>query len=69
MKIVLSIALIMIFAGVLSGVLHFIDYNLKILFWMNELPEDEQWMIRGGLIAAGVLILILFRKKINAIKK
>lgn len=69
MKIVLSIALIMIFAGVLSSVLHFINYNLKILFWMNDFNEEEQWMIRGGLIAAGVLILIIFRKKINAIKK
>lgn len=69
MKIVLSIALIMIFAGVISGVLHFFEYNLKILFWMNELPQDEQWMIRIGLVVIGILILVIFRKRINAIKK
>ena len=67
MKIILSIALIMIFAGVISSVMHFIGYNLSILFWMNELPQDEQWMIRGGLVAAGVLLLIIFRKKMKKV--
>jgi uncharacterized protein involved in cysteine biosynthesis len=68
MKILAAIAMIMLFAGVISSVLHFMNYNLKILFWMNELPETQQWLIRGGLIVVGLGILLIFKKKINAIK-
>ena len=68
MKILTAIALLMLFAGVISSVLHFMNYNLKILFWMNELPQTQQWLIRGGLIVVGLAILLIFKKKINAIK-
>jgi ABC-type Fe3+-siderophore transport system permease subunit len=68
MKILAAIAMIMLFAGVISSVLYFMNYNLKILFWMYEMPETQQWLIRGGLIVAGLAILLIFKKKINAIK-
>ena len=68
MKILTAIALLMLFAGVISSVLHFFNYNLKIFFWMNELPQTQQWLIRGGLIVVGLAFLLIFKKKINTIK-
>jgi|GEM_PF-895567 len=68
MKIVFAIAFLMLFAGILSAVLYFMNYNLKILAWMNDLPENTQWLIRGGLVTAGLLVIIVFKKKINTIK-
>ena len=68
MKIVFAIAFLMLFAGILSAVLYFMNYNLKILAWMNDLPENTQWLIRGGLVTAGLLVIIVIKKKINTIK-
>ena len=68
MKIVTAIAVLLLMAGVISSVLHFFNYNLKILFWMNEMPPDQQWLIRGGFIVAGLALLLIFRKKVNKIK-
>jgi hypothetical protein len=69
MKFLTAIALLMIFTGVISGVMYFFDYNLRILRWMNDFPQSQQWLIRGGLVVVGVLVLIIFRKRINTIRK
>jgi hypothetical protein len=49
--------------GIISCVLYFLNYNLRLLSWMNEMPENQQWLIRGGLIVVGFFFLLLARKK------
>lgn len=55
--------MLLIFAGIISSVLYFMNYNLKILSWMNDMPETQQWLIRGGFIVLGLIILLISRKK------
>lgn len=54
-----SIGSFLIIAGVLSCILHFAGYNLKILMWIYKFPELQQWLIRGGVIVAGLVLFIL----------
>jgi len=46
-------------AGVISIVLSFINYNLRILMWIDNWGTTVGWIIRIGLVVVGgVLILI-----------
>ncbi len=69
MKIVAAIAFLLLLTGILSTVFHFMNYNLKILSWMNEMPDNQQWLIRAAFIAVGFGIFLIFKKQINNIKK
>ena len=69
MKIVAAIAFLLLLTGILSTVFHFMNYNLKILFWMNEMSDNQQWLIRGAFIVVGLGIFLIFKKQINNIKK
>ena len=46
-------------AGVLSSVLYFIDYNLRILMWIDLWGPIVGWLIRGGAIVLGLVFLVL----------
>lgn len=46
-------------AGIISIVLSFINYNLRILMWIENWGPTVGWIIRIGLVVAGgVLVLI-----------
>lgn len=49
--------------GAASSVLYFMDYNLKLLAWMNDMPEIQQWLIRGGLMVVGAALWLIGNKK------
>ena len=61
-----SIGALLFLFGVASSILYFMEYNLKILSWMNEMPETQQWLIRGGLIVLGAVVWVLGNKKQKA---
>ena len=43
-------------SGVISSILYLIDYNLKILAWIDSWGSTMGWVIRIGLIVAGVAL-------------
>jgi hypothetical protein len=45
--------------GVVSSVLYFLKYNLRILVWIDSWGPTAGWVIRGGLIALGLVLLIV----------
>lgn len=46
-------------SGIISIILYLIDYNLRILAWIDVWGETIGWIIRGGLIVVGVLLFFL----------
>lgn len=46
-------------SGIISSVLYLIDYNLKILMWIDSWGSTMGWVIRGGLILAGAALFFL----------
>ncbi len=48
--------------GVVSAVLSFFNYNLRILMWIDLWGTTMGWIIRIGLIVVGVLLLFMFGK-------
>lgn len=49
-------------AGILSVVLHFVGYNLKILMWIDAWGEAAGWGIRVGLIVLGGVLYLVSQK-------
>ncbi len=46
-------------AGILSIVLHFIGYNLRILMWIDRWGMGVGWGIRGGLVVVGGVLFFI----------
>lgn len=61
-----SIGTFLILAGILSSVLYFMEYDLRILRWMYRFSDMQQWLIRGGLIVVGLVFVMLGNKKGNS---
>ncbi len=47
---------LMVTAGLLSMVLYFADYNLKVLAWVDLWGPVAGWAIRLGLVAGGAAL-------------
>ena len=55
-----SFAGFLVFAGLLSIVLNLVDYNLRILMWIDLWGDVVGWLIRAGLVVGGgVLFFVL----------
>ncbi len=52
-------ALIAVF-GLMSMILHFLDYELRILGWIGQWGEGTAWAIRIGLIVVGAALFFMF---------
>ncbi|PJZ71132.1 hypothetical protein CH373_01020 [Leptospira perolatii] len=50
-------------AGLASSGLSLIDYNLKILMWIDNWGMTVGWIIRVGLIVGGAALFFFTRKK------
>jgi len=48
-------------AGVMSSVMIFFGYNLKILMWIDMWGPAIGWVIRIALIVGGIALVILSR--------
>jgi hypothetical protein len=46
-------------AGVLSIVLYFIGWNLRILLWIDTWGSTMGWVIRIGITLVGVVLLVI----------
>jgi hypothetical protein len=46
-------------AGVISIVLHFIGYNLRILIWIDRWGTGVGWGIRIGLVVVGGILFLV----------
>lgn len=49
-------------AGVLSIVLNFIGWNLKILMWIDNWGTGAGWGIRIGIVVLGVVLILVGKK-------
>jgi len=45
--------------GIISIVLHFLGYNLKILFWIDMWGSGTGWAIRIGLVVVGAALFLV----------
>lgn len=45
-------------AGIASIILNFINYNLKMLMWIDHWGETMGWVIRGGLVVGGGILYL-----------
>lgn len=54
-----SIGAFLVLAGIASIVLNFINWNLKILMWIDMWGTTVGWIIRVGLIVAGGILYLL----------
>ncbi len=56
---VASIGGIVALFGLVSMILSFFNYNLKILLWIEAWGETVSWVIRVGLIVVGLALYFL----------
>ncbi len=49
--------------GVASIVLYFLDYNLKILMWIDNWGDTMGWIIRVGLVVIGLALMVFGKPK------
>ncbi len=61
-----SIGLFLLLAGVISGVLQLIGFELRIFRALNEQPPLVAWGVRGGAIAVGAVLMLLGPKSPEA---
>lgn len=57
-----SIGSFMALAGIISSVLSFFDYNLRILTWIDNWGYTAGWGIRIGLIVVGAILFFVFKQ-------
>ena len=46
-------------AGLASIILNFLDYNLRILVWIDSWGATTGWIIRIGILVAGLALFFL----------
>ncbi len=48
--------------GVVSSLLSFFNYNLRILMWVDAWGTTTGWIIRGALVVVGLFLLLVLGK-------
>ncbi|MBX7058831.1 MAG: hypothetical protein K1X75_12260 [Leptospirales bacterium] len=49
-------------AGIVSSVVQFFNYEVRLLMWIDTWGETTAWLIRGGLIVVGALLFLVGRR-------
>lgn len=52
-----GIGMFMMAAGVISALLSFVGYELRILMWIEMWGSGMAWVIRGGLVVGGIALV------------
>ncbi|MDF1548420.1 MAG: hypothetical protein P1P88_11405 [Bacteroidales bacterium] len=52
-------------SGIISCILYFIDYQLKILAWIDTWGNTMGWVIRIGLILVGLALFFIAGQTAN----
>ncbi len=54
---------LLVIIGLASAGLYFANMELKYLMWMSNWGEGVAWAIRGGLVAAGLILWSIGRAR------
>jgi hypothetical protein len=57
-----SLGIMLIILGIGSALLSYIGVHFIVLLWINHWGPNVAWAIRGGLVALGVLMVLLGRR-------
>jgi len=61
-----NIGILLVLLGAGSFVLHLIDMEFKLPMWVDNWGETAGWAIRGAMVIAGGILLLLGRKPATA---
>jgi hypothetical protein len=51
------------FYGIVSMILWFFNYYLRIFGWMNQMSETTAWIIRIAFVVGGAALYFIFKEK------
>lgn len=57
-----SIGSFLVIVGIVSIILYFIGYNLRILMWIDMWGETVAWIIRIGITVLGAILFLVGKK-------
>ena len=55
----IALGILLCLYAVASWVYQIMGYQLILLYWMHTFPAWAQWSIRGALLAAGVVCIVI----------
>ena len=58
-----QLGLLLVFLGIASSVVQFMDLEMRFLMWINNWGEGTAWAIRGGCCALGALLIKVGKPK------
>lgn len=58
-----SLGFLLLVLGIGSSVVHFMDMEMRLLRWIDTWGDATAWGIRGGLVAVGLLLMMVGKKK------
>ena len=57
-----SVGGIILLYAVVSAVITFFNYELKVFMWIYNWGEGNAWLIRGGAAVLGIILLLIGSK-------
>jgi hypothetical protein len=61
-QIVSSIGAVIAVYGIVSSILYFIGYNMRLLVWIDQWGSIAGWIIRVALVIVGGVMYLIGRK-------
>jgi hypothetical protein len=58
-----SFGLLLVFLGLASSVVQFMNMEMRFLTWINNWGEGTAWAIRGGCVLVGALLVKVGKPK------
>jgi len=58
-----ALGFLVLLFGIALLVIHFLEQDVSFLSWVNNWGEDGRWMITGGAVVLGLLLIVLGKKK------
>jgi hypothetical protein len=58
-----GLGVLLMILGLGSCLLTFMNYEFKLLMWIDTWGQSVAWMIRGGVIVLGLLLFMMGGKK------
>ncbi len=58
-----ALGFLVLLFGIALIVLHAMNQQVSFLDWTNNWGEDGRWMISGGAVVLGLLMVVMGRKK------
>ncbi|HLQ38675.1 MAG TPA: hypothetical protein VK348_12780 [Planctomycetota bacterium] len=58
-----KLGFLLLVLGAGSCVMSFMNYESRLLTWINNWGEQVAWCIRGGLVVLGLLLMMVGKQK------